>query len=232
MSTVKEAPDKASLFDNLLNKPHVVRRKVATTGLDSPLPPILGIQEVGIPEIVEPSVNAHKTAGKRSPVSMLPPKPLKEASPSVESVYSYAGAKVRKNLLWEDVSVTEALPAVVIEELENQKAVEKAKMLARRVDTPVTRKQPLDARAKLIVASLPKQVRPMEICINFPHIMNLIGMSWGNPKDFVKTLEDLLVDDRRDRQGFPFAVVAELTELREHYFSAIRPEARGMWDRL
>ena len=228
MSTVKEASTKTTLFDSLLNKPSVLRAKPASgtaVSAENDLPPIFDLEEP-----VSPSAPASKTA-----MRSLIPQPTKALADSqvkpTEAAYSYAGAKARMNLHWEGVDAAHAMPANVIAENENQKAVRNAKAQAQRL-SDASRRPQLDSRAQNIIASLPEAIRPIETSTNFPHIMNLIGMSWADPKDFVKTLDNLLIDDRGTRQGFPFAVIVELTELREHYFAAVRPECRQMWDRL
>jgi hypothetical protein len=51
----------------------------------------------------------------------------------------------------------------------------------------------------------------------FPHLLNRLSPFAYQPSMMVKALDQLLLDDRIDRQGFPFDVLIELSNLRELY---------------
>jgi hypothetical protein len=207
MAIIKHAPDRGTLFDSVVSARNAFKKPV-----DQSFPPI-----------IDPDAKAPNPR----------PKKIQQVTPQMdaETAYEYAGAQARKKVQWEGVLAQEALPDEVLEAERNRLAVEAAKARAKRTSL-AAQKSKLDHRAKSIVLSLPKNLRPITTCKDFPHIVNLVAGSWHDPKSFVKTLDDLLMDDRGGRQGFPFAVIIELTDLREHYFAAVRPEARKMWDRL
>lgn len=80
---------------------------------------------------------------------------------------------------------------------------------------------------------LPARRRPLRLCTDFPRVANRIAWCWNDRHLSEQLLEDLLVDRRGGRQGFPLPVVRELQRLRE--FNAqqrveTRPE--GWWDRV
>ncbi|SMC28517.1 Ankyrin repeat-containing protein [Andreprevotia lacus DSM 23236] len=57
---------------------------------------------------------------------------------------------------------------------------------------------------------------PAELVANYPRIANTIVDLWGS-RNLDKYFEDLLIDDRGDRQGFPPSVVHELMGLMRAY---------------
>ena len=52
---------------------------------------------------------------------------------------------------------------------------------------------------------------------DFPHVINRLAPYGYSPAGMIENIDKLLIDDRPDRQGFPFAVVTELSELRAFY---------------
>jgi hypothetical protein len=242
MAITKVAPDKGTLFDSILNK------REAFLKTDKPaehaFPPIFDLNVIEqlqtravqkTPEVKPASATPKKSAATSGTRSLLPKISSEVANvphkqEEAPNAYSYLGASARKNVLWEDLLPSEALSDEQLEEARNAQAVAEAKAKARRSGGGAKRE--LDQRSKVIVKALPKPMRPMQTCMDFPHIMNLIAASWHEPKAFVKTLEELLMDDRGDRQGFPFPIIVELTELREYYFTSVRPEALKLWNRL
>lgn len=229
MTITKQPPSTGALYDSILSHRDAFKKKPA----ESAFPPIMD------PDALErkpppTAYSAKKASGPADSTSSkkvrsLIPKPLETPSKAEEdNPYVYAGAKGRKRLDWEEVDYKEALPAEILAEEENRLKVEQAKAQAKRT-APLA---DLDNRSKQILKAMPLDVRPSNVVSKFPHIMNLISRSWNEPKEFVKTLDELLIDDRGNRVGFPFAVIVELTELREYYFSTVRPEARKLWDRL
>jgi len=65
--------------------------------------------------------------------------------------------------------------------------------------------------------ALPQAVRPMETASLFPRIANRLARFWETPPMIESIFDELLVDRRRGRQGFPGRVQAELRHLYGHY---------------
>jgi hypothetical protein len=231
MPITKHKPDAGSLFDSVMSAKEAFKKPV-----EDAFPPLFDPDAEIAEKIAElKALQKQKHKVKRS----LIPKPTNAAISAAtraqnaqniaDVAYSYQGARARKKMEWEGVAADEALPQAILEDERNQQAVAAAKAKARR--TEFSPRQ-LNDRSKAIVKEIPKDSQPIETCKNFPHIMNLISASWHEPKAFVKTLDELLMDERGGRQGFPFAIIVELTDLREYYFAAVRPESRKLWDRL
>jgi hypothetical protein len=88
------------------------------------------------------------------------------------------------------------------------------------------RSRQLEAAAIRLLETLPPTLRMVALRGQFPRILNRLADAWHSPSAFDALTGSLLIDDRGQRQGFPFEVVAELAELREYYFAMVHPEAR------
>jgi predicted Rdx family selenoprotein len=87
-------------------------------------------------------------------------------------------------------------------------------------------REPLNEFGRELLARLPPEVPLAQTATQFPHVVNRLSVLWDDAGAFGKAIDDLLLDDRRQRQGFPFEVLLELTELREFYSrsrEALRP---------
>jgi hypothetical protein len=98
----------------------------------------------------------------------------------------------------------------------------------------VTHSRPLAAlspKSMQILAGLPSSFQMHETRKTYPHVMNMIADSWHDPEFFFHAVRNLLLDQRGGRAGFQFSVLAEITNLREYYFSTVRPEAGAKFNR-
>lgn len=66
-------------------------------------------------------------------------------------------------------------------------------------------------------STLPLDVQPRALLYKFPRIANLIAALWQDPNSLRRYVDDLLVDKRGSRQGFPLDVLRELFRLRAYY---------------
>jgi hypothetical protein len=79
------------------------------------------------------------------------------------------------------------------------------------------------------LAGLPEHVRPVELCRKYPRIANKIAMLWRRVARCEEFLDELVVDHRGGRKGFPMVIAQELTALRRHY-SVLHPSGSSVWD--
>lgn len=63
--------------------------------------------------------------------------------------------------------------------------------------------------------SLPELDRPTTVMRMYPRIANRIAAAWRDPNVAHAVLDDLLIDRRVSRRGFPPFVLAELLRIRE-----------------
>jgi hypothetical protein len=78
-------------------------------------------------------------------------------------------------------------------------------------------------------ATLPLEVQPRTLMYKFPRIANLMAAMWQDPNSLRRYVDDLLVDKRGSRQGFPVEVLRELFKLRAHY-DELHPGDTIPWD--
>jgi hypothetical protein len=81
--------------------------------------------------------------------------------------------------------------------------------------------EPLPVTFKWI-ARLPRRIWPTALLRHFPRIANLVAAYWDHPVAMHAYFDELLVDRRGDRQGFPSAVLTDVLRLRLHY-EALHP---------
>lgn len=73
----------------------------------------------------------------------------------------------------------------------------------------------MSALAVKWLLTLPASVRVDELCARYPRVANRLALCWSDPALAERVFADLMMDRRGMRKGFPPAVCAELTHLRE-----------------
>ena len=89
---------------------------------------------------------------------------------------------------------------------------------AARRDPPSHRDATLSQIARVWFESLPVPLRPEHLCVRYPRIANRLALCWPDSTLTQRLFENLVVDKRGGRQGFPTEVAAELAQL--HRFAA------------
>jgi len=79
---------------------------------------------------------------------------------------------------------------------------------------------------------LPQRVQPFQTAAMFPHIANALAGLWPRPQDCRAYFDQLLLDRRGDRQGFPKAIGSELAALKDYYDSVVHPTQQTVWDEI
>ena len=80
-------------------------------------------------------------------------------------------------------------------------------------------------------STLPVEAQPRSLMYKFPRIANLLAAMWPDPNSLRRYIDDLLVDKRGNRQGFPVDVLKELFELRA-YYDEIYPNTSRPWESI
>lgn len=75
----------------------------------------------------------------------------------------------------------------------------------------------LSSSALAWLASLPKALYPSHLVERYPSVCNCMAVLWQEPKLMISYFEDLLIDHRGMRQGFPRAIASEIARLKEHF---------------
>ena len=98
------------------------------------------------------------------------------------------------------------------------KAAEPGDWLSHRKNRPIDRLLPIAERWS---DALPAGLRPTALIAYYPRIANLLALHWDDRGALTAYLDQLLVDRRGHRQGFPPPVLAELRRLRDHAYGAL-----------
>ena len=74
--------------------------------------------------------------------------------------------------------------------------------------------------------ALPYRVQPHALCEFYPRVANFIAAMWGDTESLRVYFDELLVDRRGGRKGFPLDVFNNLRVLRDYHAAC----AKGKWD--
>lgn len=82
------------------------------------------------------------------------------------------------------------------------------------------------------LAGLPPDVRPRSLPIAFTRIANELGRRWNDEHKCLTYLEDLLIDRRGNRSGFPMGIALEIASLKNFFETALHPMPQTAWDEI
>ena len=88
----------------------------------------------------------------------------------------------------------------------------------------------LSETAIAVLATLPTSAKPILLSIDCPHVMNKIAELWTRPIQLDRYFEELTIDARGGRRGFPMGVATEISNLKEYYQTRVRPLKKTSWD--
>src|SRR5215472_5302776 len=66
------------------------------------------------------------------------------------------------------------------------------------------------------LTKLPLEIQPSATRDGFPRIVNLLALLWSRPDALTSYLDELVMDRRGGRRGFPLAVLQELRVLSDY----------------
>lgn len=87
----------------------------------------------------------------------------------------------------------------------------------------------LNMEAESLINSLPEEVRPVQLPEKFPRICNRIAELWADPEYAIPLFDDLLIDNRGGRNGFPLAIILEISKLKEHFMASYALHNLDVW---
>jgi hypothetical protein len=80
--------------------------------------------------------------------------------------------------------------------------------------------------------SLPRDVRPYNLAQRYPRICDRMVERWKYPDLMIPYFDDLLMDGRGGRQGFPMTIAIEIAGLKEHYQATVSATNDDVWNRV
>lgn len=99
---------------------------------------------------------------------------------------------------------------------------------AKRTPAPA---ETLTDETALWLAELPEAARPRQLALRYARLANLLCRVWTNPVKCERLLDDLMIDRRGGRKGFPLPVANELATLRDHYFR-LHHDGKSAWEHV
>jgi len=106
-----------------------------------------------------------------------------------------------------------------------------------RAEDPAARRQapsPHDATlnrsAAAWMAELPEHLVPRELAHRYPRIVNRLSRFWDSPRMLDTYFQELLIDQRGRRKGFPTKILIELRALAAHHRALHEPATTDIWE--
>ena len=78
---------------------------------------------------------------------------------------------------------------------------------------------------------LPESVRPKQLSLRYARVANRLCKAWSEPAKFDRLLDDLMIDRRGTRKGFPLQVATELATLRDHFYK-VHHYGKSAWEHV
>jgi hypothetical protein len=88
----------------------------------------------------------------------------------------------------------------------------------------------LTGEALRLLIELNTKVGLQELSAQFPGVLNRIADVWRSPLRAERCFDELLLDCRGGRQGFPQPVLSEIASLRHYYLTRVFPKRVDPWD--
>ena len=92
--------------------------------------------------------------------------------------------------------------------------------------------EPLAADTVRWLAGLPTNVRPKLLPIQFARIANALARKWATVDGCLAYFDDLLIDRRGNRRGFPIGVLIELAALKNYFESVLHRSPQTVWEEV
>ena len=82
------------------------------------------------------------------------------------------------------------------------------------------------------LAGLPSDIRPRHLPIEFTHVANALSRLWASPDECLAYFDELLLDRRGNRRGFPLVVAMELAGLKDHLETQVQHVPQTVWEMI
>ena len=96
----------------------------------------------------------------------------------------------------------------------------------------VAAEEPLKGETFEWLAELPEEVRPNLLPLRFPRMANAISRRWVDRRACLAYLDDLMIDKRGNRRGFPDEIMEELVALKNYFQTVVYPVPQTVWDEV
>ena len=94
-----------------------------------------------------------------------------------------------------------------------------------------TAAEPLSDATTAWIAEMPEAVQPRQLALRYARLANKLCKVWTDPLKCEPLLDDLMMDRRGGRKGFPLQVADELATLRDYYFK-LHHHGKSAWEHV
>ena len=94
------------------------------------------------------------------------------------------------------------------------------------------RSSELSSEALRLLDMMPKKLQLRLLPAQFPRVLNQVAALWNRPTAAASCLQELMLDTRGTRAGFPPEVLSELLALRNYNASRIVPQKIDPWQEM
>jgi hypothetical protein len=95
-------------------------------------------------------------------------------------------------------------------------------------DEDIRKAPALSPEAQAWYDKLPAAGKPSLLRCRFPRVLEKLSARWTSPRGLKLLLDELLLDDRGGRAGFPLQALREMHALRDYYFEVLFPDHRDL----
>lgn len=86
----------------------------------------------------------------------------------------------------------------------------------------------LTGSALRLIVTLNRRVSVDALAEDFPRLLNRIADIWHWPSEVRRLFDELLMDERGGRAGFPLKILSEIARLREYHVK-LYPQKTDVW---
>jgi len=90
----------------------------------------------------------------------------------------------------------------------------------------------LSGEALRLLIKVNTKVALQELSVRFPSVLNRIADVWRHPAQAERCFDELLLNSRGKRQGFPQPVLSEIASLRHYYLTRVFPKRIDPWEEV
>jgi hypothetical protein len=88
----------------------------------------------------------------------------------------------------------------------------------------------LSGAALRLLVKLDTKIALHEVSVQYPRVLNRIAAAWESPLAAERCFDELLLDARGTRQGFPPSVVNQIASLWHHYETHVFRKRIDPWE--
>ena len=81
------------------------------------------------------------------------------------------------------------------------------------------------------ISAMPASVQPRQLALRYARLANRLCQAWKDPGKCERLLDELMMDRRGGRKGFPLQIANELATLRDYHFR-LTHHGKSAWEHV